>query len=379
MKIAIVGLGLIGGSLGMALKRRDSQHNTEIIGIDLSEDIIRQAVEMRAIDRGTCDLAAGVADADVVFVATLLSRTVPVVVEMLPHLKSGAIISDVGSTKENIAREIGQAISTARRPDVIYIGGHPMAGSEKSGITAADPYLFENAVYVILREPGEEGLGAENEDEVEQARQVVMSLVERTGARLLLLDAREHDRMVAAISHLPHLLAGVLVNAVGEVEEEYPEVFKLAAGGFRDVTRIADSQPALWRDIFYGNKASLRYVLDLYKTQLTKIEKVLEGEDRSEMMRLLEQARQLRSQVPKKVKGLLPTLSEIVVTIPDKPGEIGKVANILGAKDINIVDIEILRVREGDGGTLRLGFTNPEERSRGIEVLHFFGYVTKNI
>jgi prephenate dehydrogenase len=185
--------------------------------------------------------------------------------------------------------------------------------------------------------------------------------------------------MVASVSHLPHLLAGALVNTVGEVEKDYQDVFKIAAGGFRDVTRIADSQPELWKDIFLSNKEFLLKVLEIYKEQIAELEKYILSDNEDKLIEKLTRSKKLREQVPAKVKGLLPALSEIVVTIPDKPGEIGKVANILGAKDINIIDIEILRVREGDGGTLRLGFIHEEERTKAIEVLTFFGYATKTI
>ncbi len=367
MKIAIVGLGLIGGSLGMALKRKQSERPLELIGIDIDQNIVEQAVGLKAIDHGTTDLSQGVADADIIFVAAYLSKTAELIRQILPYVKPGAIITDTGSTKTEIALQIEELLQDY--PFVKYIGGHPMAGSEKSGIIAADPYLLENAVYVLLAQ----------EKKNQEALETVASLVRLTGARVLTLSAMEHDRMVASISHLPHLLSGILVNTVGSVEKDFPDVFKLAAGGFRDVTRIADSQPELWRDIFYSNKESLQYVLGKYKEQLEKMEMLLETDTKEELLTELEQARFLRRQVPKKVKGLLPALSEIVVTIPDKPGEIGKVANILGAKDINIIDIEILRVREGDGGTLRLGFTREEDRERAIEVLDFFEYVSKKI
>lgn len=364
MKIAIAGLGLIGGSLGMALKRADK--SLEIIGIDIKEEIISKGISLKSIDWGTCSIEEGVKDADVVFIAASLSETAALAGRILPFLKPGAIITDTGSTKFKISQEIMDIVKS--RDDVFYIGGHPMAGSEKSGIDAADPYLFENAVYVISESNGDH-----------KARETIISLVKKTGARILLLNPREHDMMVASVSHLPHLLAGALVNTVGEVEKDYQDVFKIAAGGFRDVTRIADSQPELWKDIFLSNKESLLKVLEIYKEQIGELEKYILSDNEDKLIEKLARSKKLREQVPAKVKGLLPALAEIVVTIPDKPGEIGKVANILGAKDINIIDIEILRVREGDGGTLRLGFIHEEERTKAIEVLTFFGYATKTI
>lgn len=364
VKIAIVGLGLIGGSLGMALKRTDE--DIEIIGVDINEGIIQIAKKNQAIDSGTCNLIEGVKDADIVFVATFISKTIDIVKAINPHLKKGAIISDVCSTKEKIACEIKSII----REDLIYVGGHPMSGSEKHGIEAADPYLFENAVYVLLEEEDESF-------EIKESRKLVERFISKIGARVLLLNAKEHDMMVASISHLPHLLAGTLVNTVGRVEKEHHDVFKLAAGGFRDVTRIADSSPEMWNDIFHSNKDALLNLIKIFREQLKKIEETIVEDKSNDLNNLLIEACRLRRQVPEKVKGLLPKLYEIVVTIPDKPGEIGKVANVLGAKDINIVDIEILRVREGDGGTLRLGFTKESDIEEAIKVLNFFGYVSR--
>ncbi len=364
MKIAIIGLGLIGGSLGMALKR--ANQTLEIIGLDLSEEIIEKAKEAEAIDWGGCDLQEGVREADVVFIASSLSETSKLAERILPFLKPGAIVSDTASTKEEISRQIHDIF--AKRDDIFYVGGHPMSGSEKSGIEAADPFLFENAAYVLLKDYSQES-----------QRKVIEGLLVQTGARVLYMDAREHDLVVATVSHLPHLLAASLVKTAGEMEKDHDNVFKLAAGGFRDVTRIAGSQPELWRDIFFSNKDSLLQVLALYKKELEELESLLKTNSQNEVLEKLEDSRNLRELVPAKIKGLLPRLFEIVVTIPDKPGEIGKVANILGARDVNIVDIEILRVREGQGGTLRLAFISQAEREMAHQVLKFFSYSSKDI
>lgn len=364
MKIAIVGLGLIGGSLGMALKKADK--NLEIIGVDVEEKIIEQGVFLKSIDWGTCSIEDGVGEADIIFLAVSLSKITQLAEEIIPFLKPGAIISDMASTKEHISKEISKLIK--KRKDIFYVGGHPMAGSEKSGIEAADPYLFENAVYVLL------------EDFTDlKARNIVIDIIKKTGARIIFINAEDHDLMVATISHLPHLLAGALVSTAGQVEKEQSNVFKIAAGGFRDMTRIADSQPDLWKDIFFSNRESLLKILKIYKNEIGELESLISNMDEKNLIQKLWDSKRLRQQVPQKVKGLLPNLLEIVVTIPDSPGQIGKLANILGAKDINIIDIEILRVREGDGGTLRLGFIHEKEREEAIKVLNFFAYTTKII
>ncbi len=364
MKIAIIGLGLIGGSIGMALKKADN--NLEIIGIDVEDKIIEKAISLKSVDWGTCSLEEGVKDADIVIIAVSLSQTGSLAKTIIPFLKKGAIITDTGSTKHQIAKEIHHSIQA--KEDIFYVGGHPMAGSEKSGIEAADPYLFENAVYVLLKNFSQP-----------KTREIIINIIEKTGAKILLMSSEEHDMMVATVSHLPHFLAGALVNTAGEIEKQHSNVFKIAAGGFRDMTRIADSQPDLWKDIFLSNRDSLLKVLEYYQKEISKLESLIKNKEEKNLLESLVKAKKLREQVPKKVKGLLPTLQEIVVTIPDNPGEIGKVANILGAKNINIIDIEILRVREGDGGTLRLGFIQQGEREEAIKVLSFFGYTTKII
>jgi prephenate dehydrogenase len=360
-RVAILGLGLIGGSWGMALKR--SRPEIQVVGVDVKEDIIRLGVETAAIDWGTVDLAEGVKEADLVIIATLVGAIPELMGQAVPFLREGCIITDVGSTKEKIAR----IISGLLPPGVHYVGGHPMAGSEAQGLQGADPYLFENAVYILTPLPFTDP----------QALMTVEELVRSVGARVMHLSPREHDQMVAFISHLPHLAAAALVNTVGYQEQKKPGLFALAAGGFRDVTRIAGSQPGMWRDIFLDNRAALLPLIRSYCQALEELEEAIEALDGDRLQFLLEQAQSWRRQIPAKVKGLLPRIYEIVVTVPDRPGIIGELAILLGEDGINIVDIEILRVREGDGGTIRFGFETEEESCRAVELLSRHGYVAK--
>ncbi|HHW05927.1 MAG TPA: prephenate dehydrogenase [Clostridia bacterium] len=358
-QVTIVGLGLIGGSYGLALKR--AKPELTVVGVDIDQESLDLGVSMKAIDWGTTDMARGVQEADVVIFATLVKAMPGLLRAAAPHLKPGAVVTDVGSTKSKLVAELRPLLP----PGVTYVGGHPMAGSEMKGIKGADPYLFENAVYVLTPLP----------DADPAAVEVVQELVRAVGAQVLLMSPEVHDQIVAAISHLPHVAAAALVNAVAKREQTLPGIFPLAAGGFRDATRIAGSSPEMWRDIFLDNRETLLPMIQCFREALTELEEAIRSEQGERVYRLLRQAQELRSQIPAKQKGLLPGIHEVVVTVPDRPGEIGKLAALLGINGINIMDIEILRIREGDGGTIRLGFATGEEAGRALKVLTNNDYV----
>ncbi|MCR4400809.1 MAG: prephenate dehydrogenase/arogenate dehydrogenase family protein, partial [Syntrophomonadaceae bacterium] len=244
-------------------------------------------------------------------------------------------------------------------PSVQGIGGHPMAGAETTGIAGSDRYLFENAVYVLTPPPGVAAASMER----------LQSLVAATGARVLVMDADTHDVLVAAVSHLPHLVAAELVR----VASRQPEALVLAAGGFRDATRIAASNPGMWEDIIFSNREAVLGQLEAMISSLEEVRDVVAAGDRPALRARLEQARAVRESIPRRQKGLLAQLHEVTAIVPDRPGVIGQVGVVLGRQGVNIVDIEILRVREGDGGTLRLAFATPAEAERAVELLRAEG------
>ena len=195
-RVVIVGVGLIGGSLGMALCRRGLAR--EVVGTGSEPENLRLALELGAIHRFTVSTAGAVAGADLVIIATPVSATIPVLLELLPHLSGGAVVTDVGSTKGEVVREAERAV----RPGISFVGGHPMSGSEKTGVRGADPYLFENAFYIITPTPRTPPAALES----------VRKLAGGVGARVLEMNPEEHDLAVSAVSHLPHLTAAALVN-----------------------------------------------------------------------------------------------------------------------------------------------------------------------
>lgn len=333
--ILIIGTGLIGGSLGLALK--DSPLVNHIYGYDPNQRYLKTALKIGAIDE-IATLAFAASRADIIFICSPLSFYKQILNEIIPFLKPNTIITDVGSTKEKVMDLF------ADLPENVWgIGGHPMAGSEIQGISGADQYLFENAVYLIT--PGKA-----------PAKQVdrLMALIEGTGAKTKILDAQTHDELVAIVSHIPHLSAVALVNLTGGDSEH----LSLAAGGFRDTTRIASSNPELWEDILLFNRTYILKQLDEFTVKLKEMRESIRAGDRAELLGILHQAKDIRDKIPQAKKGLIPSYHDVVCIVPDEPGIIGKLGKILGEKDINIVDIEILRVREGDGGTIRLGVPN---------------------
>lgn len=350
-KVAIVGLGLIGASLGLNFCHAKSP--LKVSGFDIDPDTRQQALELGCVNEIGI-LQDVVAGAGFVFICTPIS-TVPGIVEQVAAICSPeCIITDVGSTKSQIVK-----VFEDLPPGVVGIGGHPMAGSEQQGIAGADRYLFENAVYVLT--PGKNC--------PQSALDRLSALIRETGAHIIIMDADNHDRVVAGVSHLPHLVASALVSML-ETEEE---TLNLAAGGFRDTTRIASGDPKLWADILISNRHQLVEHLDRFIDRLADLKNRLEDADRSGLEEHLTQARNTRETLPRRRKGLVPYVHEVICLVPDQPGIIGSLGTWLGEQGINIADIEILRVREGDGGTIRLGVSAEEDGPRAVETLRSRG------
>jgi prephenate dehydrogenase len=362
-KMAIVGLGLIGGSLGMALTQRGFAK--EVVGIDLNPEIINQGLALQAITHGTTSLVDGVTNADIVVLCAPVKEIISIARQIKPWLKKGCIVTDVGSTKEEIVRSLEEIF----HPQCFFIGGHPMAGSEQSGISAADKYLLENAYYLVTP----------TQESNQEALKLVEEMIVAAGAKPIAISPEEHDKIVAAISHLPHIVAVSLVNGVKDLAGVSHDPLALAAGGFRDSTRIAGCNPELWLDICFTNKERILAAMQNFKSALNRLEESLVAEDKGLFITSFHQAKEAREKIPAKQKGLLPGIHQLVVTVPDKPGMIGEIAQILGEQNINIMDIEILRVREGEGGSIKLGFISREIADQALETLHYKGIIVKKI
>lgn len=358
IKVAILGVGLIGGSLALCLKERSA---CTVYGYDQSEEVIREALKRGVIDQGDTELAPLIQEVDFIFLAVPVGSVVSLLKEIEQiTLKPGCIISDVGSTKG----EIAQAGRILMKKGVSFIGGHPMAGSHRSGVKAAHSLLFENAYYILTPIP---------DTPLADVQRLSNLLETATGAKLVIMDPDHHDRLVGAISHLPHVIAAGLVNQVGIYNDENEWFLRLAAGGFRDLTRLAASDPVMWRDILLSNRESLLPLLDDWIKEMKQVRQKISAKDKQWITRFFSSAQELRQALPEH-KGILPSTYACTVIVPDQPGSIGLVASLLGEKKINLRNIGVVNSREEQDGALRLVFYNQEDLERGVACLREANY-----
>ena len=261
-KITIIGVGLIGGSLGLALKNKNPKY--KISGIDKLE-IIEKAIARRAIDEGTIDLEKGIKEADLIIIATPVKTILDLLPRINPFIKKGCIVTDTGSTK-------GQIVETAEKilsKEVYFVGGHPIAGSEKYGIEEANPYLFQDKTYILTI----------TKDTNLLALKKILLLIKIINAKKLILDPLEHDRIVGAVSHLPQIVAISLTNMIGKLGqlENSDNYFKAIGEGFKDMTRIASSPYQMWEDICETNQENILEMIQEFRNYLRIIEDKLKN------------------------------------------------------------------------------------------------------
>lgn len=352
----------MGGSLGLRLKSFNDP--PRIIGFGRSEEPLKRAVERGAIDEYAIDPGKAVAAADLVVLCAPVMSIPDQMSQIAASLSPGAVVTDVGSTKAWITSE-----AEKRMPNNRFVGSHPMAGSERSGIDSADASLYEQAVVVVTpsRTSDEEALTG------------IQELWKSVGAMPLTIAPDAHDRIVASISHLPHVAAALLVTTVAERAQKDTRTWELAAGGFRDTTRIASSNAELWRDICMTNRKAILETLDLFHKELTEFRIALNREDAASVGKFFEEASHDRGKIPAKGSGLLPAIIDLFIELPDRPGAIAEVTSILAAKQINIVDIEISRVRDSsaDEAPLRLLFDRETSRGEAAKALKASGYIVR--
>jgi prephenate dehydrogenase len=322
-RAVVVGTGLVGGSIGMRL-RREGWHVT---GRD--RDLARAS---RALALGALDAVGDDPEADVTFVATPVRA---VAEEARAALAAGpGLVTDVGSVKASIV----DAVADAR-----FVGGHPMAGSEQEGIEGATADLFEGASWVLTPTAGTDAAA------YSQVRQIIGTL----GAEVVALLPERHDVLVAIVSHVPHLTAATLMRLADTHSEEHRALLRLAAGGFRDMTRIASGHPGIWPDICSDNRAAIIDVLDDLTAALGRMREIVAADDRRGLLDALERARAARVNLPARLR-TADDLREVRVPVPDRPGVLADVTTLATDLDVNIVDLEIAHSTEGAQGVLIL-------------------------
>ena len=279
-RMVIIGVGLIGGSL--ALVCRANGIVSEVIGVGRSEENLKDAVALKAIDSYSFKAEDAVKGADLVILATPVRSLIQLAREIAPHLTPGAIVTDVGSVKGPLT-EIEDILSVG----TYFVAGHPIAGKEKSGVSAAFPQLFQDAKCILTPTT------KTNPD----ALSAVQKMWEAAGARVLRMTPEAHDYVFAAVSHLPHVIAYALVNTLLELENESEGTISYSAGGFRDFTRIAASHPEMWRDICLMNKKNILEMMDRYESRIAKIKSLIQGDDAEGLYKEFEMARQVREKL----------------------------------------------------------------------------------
>ena len=261
LKLAIIGVGLIGGSLGLSLKDK-LKEDIYITGLCRTQDSMNKAMELGAVDYATADVEQVVKDADVIFLSPPVLQIVPMVEKILPYLKSGAILTDAGSTKQYVWERLKQILPE----DIYFVCGHPMTGKEKSGVTAAHKDLFKNKCYVIVEDSGTP----------KAIEKKIIDLIKLTGANITTMDIEKHDRCASVISHVPHIAAAGLVTLLNRSKGDMDSCLKLAGGGFKDTTRIASSNSDMWADICMTNPQAicnnLRELQDILGEVIVSIE-----------------------------------------------------------------------------------------------------------
>lgn len=347
--VFIAGLGLIGGSLAKAIKKAHPQ--AHIIGFDLRESELGLADALNIIDEKAASFEEGAATADLIIIAVPVLQTEYMIEHLasLP-LKKGVLITDTGSTKSRIMKRA----RILEEKGIAFIGGHPMAGSHKSGVAAAKELLFENAFYLLTPPKSAE----------EKNIAILKKWLEGTRAKIMEVTAEQHDELTGVISHFPHIIAASLVHQARKFNDENPLIERLAAGGFRDITRIASSNPEMWKDISLHNKEMLLTLLADWRDEMNDILSILEKEDADGLYRYFDDAKTFRDSLPIRSQGAIPSFYELYVDVPDYPGVISELTGYLAEERISITNIRIMETREDVFGVLVISFQNERDRLR---------------
>ncbi len=358
-KIGIAGLGLIGGSLAKTIKRKFPQ--ISVCACDTDEASLIAAKNEGIIDMYTSKLDGNYPDCDYIF----LCAPVPVNCQLLEQLKtilpkdSDCIISDTGSMKKAVHQK---AVSLGLSDR--FIGGHPMAGLENGGYENSNAFLFENVYFIITPE-----------DEVkEDVRNTFNGFISALDMIPITLTSKQHDFATACVSHVPHIISAALVNLVKNDDDDKEVLKSIAAGGFKDITRISSSDPDMWTAISKGNKDEVLPLLDEYINSLKYIRKQIDTDNTGEIRNFFAQAREYRSGISNSTGGLIEKDFRIHCDLADEPGEIATIATRLAVNSISIKNIGIVHNREYDRGALEIEFYDAKSLEDATELMHRFDY-----
>ncbi|MGX1432041.1 prephenate dehydrogenase [Cytobacillus horneckiae] len=353
-RVFIIGLGLIGGSLALSIKNK--HRDCIVMGYDINEEQTKLGKMLGVIDETISTIKSGAEKADLIIISAPVNETCKILFSLSNmNLKENVIISDAGSTK----KEVVEAASILKDKGIPFIGGHPMAGSHKSGVSAAKPLLFENAFYLLTPQP-----------------HIDVSLIESlktwlagTNARFLTVSPEEHDYLTGVISHFPHIIAASLVHQAEKSSQSQQLIPRLAAGGFRDITRIASSSPQMWRDILMHNKDVLLTLLEDWRIEMERVKSLLQAANEKDIFSYFHDAKQFRDELPQKQKGAIHAFYDLFVDVPDYPGVISEITGYLADEQISITNISIRETREEINGVLVISFQTEEDRDRAMDCI----------
>lgn len=356
-RIGFIGLGLIGGSI--AKKLNINHPNSDIIATAHSESTIKEAHEIGLISNDTLLPITAFSDCDVIFLCAPVEKNIEYLSLLKDIIKKDCIITDVGSTKTQIHREV-IALDLERN----FIGGHPMTGSEKTGISNANESLLENAYYIITPTSQTSQTQIDN----------FYHMVKELGSLPLVLDYETHDYATASISHLPHMIAYTLVNLVKDIDDDKETMKTIAAGGFKDITRIASSSPVMWENICMTNQEQLLKLMDKYIASLSELRDDIRESKSQVLMDKFQSAKDYRDSIAVRNVKSNNAIHEIFLDLADEAGGIAIIASILAFKGISIKNIGIVHNREFEEGVLHIEFYDEEAVELAAELLQEKNY-----
>lgn len=358
--VAIVGVGLLGGSLAAILSKKFTDTNKYSLWAFSSPKTLEKGKRLNIFDKlfEYSQLETQLENLDVVFLCSpvdTIKKHIEAIGSISRKFSKKIIVTDIGSTKSEIM-DCAHINIASKRDDIVFIGGHPMAGSQSSGIDSIDTYLYENAVYILTPF-----------DNCEQTDiDLLCGIVADTGASPLITDHITHDKVAAKISHLPQIVATALVDFVSKSDNS--EIARvLAAGGFRDMTRIASSDFCIWKDILRTNKGNVVNCIDSLIKELQLIKSQI-GND--SLGKIFENAADFREKIPRDMRGFINPIFEVVVRVPDKPGILKKITSLIADENINLKDFSVVKIRERISGSIKLGFETAKDRARAVEILN---------
>lgn len=352
-----IGLGLIGGSIARAI--RQFYPGSRLMAYDINQEALETALNDGVIQLPLTSIGEELTDCDYIFLCAPVSENDFRLPELKKYLSPSCLLTDVGSVKTDIHRHIEKAGLSGQ-----FIGGHPMAGSERTGYVNSRALLLQNAYYILT--PCEEV----GQAVVDSFRDLIASL----GAIPLILTCAQHDYVTAAISHLPHVVASSLVNLIRQADSEEGIMKLIAAGGFKDITRIASSSPVMWQQICLANGDNISRLLEDYIEALEQIKTQIEQADPGQLYQFFDDARQYRDSFIDASSGPIKKTFFIRIDIADEPGALAAIATILALNQISIKNIGIVHNREQEDGVLRVEFYQEESIQKSTEILRSKGY-----